>query len=403
VIMTDREQDEDLLHALMELNEETRYVAPRILRQRVANGEPLVAPPIPLNQNQEIAIPVAGANFKLHAINVFCTWPQCDADKGEVLARIMAQHDVSWAVVCKEDHHETDGVHLHAIIHHSHKKNWKSTTLLDAFAGKPGHYEAARNLKMSVIYVTKDGDWVANGIDVDKFVEEKKGAKSSIIAEMIKKDTPLPEIMEKESGFWMLHSNQIQNFAAEWSAVKEAKTLTGYKPVNFGVRMTPWEKDIGIWLNTNLNGSVRGLGKPQLFIYGKTQLGKSHLMMQLSKMVKTFFATSCEHFFDGLDGTYDLMVMDEFHGQQTVTFMNQLLDGQCMVLPQKGHQYHKKKNLAIIICSNYAPKDCYRKVYEENRDHFDAFFRRLTVVEINSRLDLWPAPPALPRQNAFLM
>jgi len=58
VIMTDREQDEDLLHALMELNEETRYVAPRILRQRVANGEPLVAPPIPLNQNQEIAIPV---------------------------------------------------------------------------------------------------------------------------------------------------------------------------------------------------------------------------------------------------------------------------------------------------------------------------------------------------------
>jgi len=359
--------------------------------------------PIPLNVNQEIAIPVVAEHFRLNAINVLCTWPQCDADKGEVLAKIMAQHDVSWAVVCKEDHHETDGTHLHAIIHYSHKKNFKATTLLDAFAGKHGHYEAARNLKMSVIYVCKDGDWVANGLDVDKFCKEKQNAKSAIIAEMVKADTPLPDIMEKESGFWMLHSRQIQNFAAEWSAVKDAKTLTGFKPVIFGIRMTDEEKSIGIWLNSNMTAKVRHLGTPQLFICGKTQMGKSHLMSLLSKMVKTYFATSCEHFFDGLDATYDLMVMDEFHGQQTVTFMNQLLDGQCMVLPQKGQQYHKKKNLPIIICSNYLPKDCYRKVYEENRDHFDAFARRLTVVQVNSRIDLWPAPPALPRQNAFLM
>lgn len=359
-------------------------------------------PPIPTEDdpNRYVA-PRLLRKWRLAAVNVFCTWPQCEMPKETVLEHIMALLAPEWAIVCHEDHHETDGVHLHAVLHFKRKKNFKSSQHLDTVAGKPGHYEAAKNLKLAVTYVMKDGDWVAKGFDPKAFVEEKKSAKSALIADMVKKDIPLEKIMEKESGFYMMHSKQIRLFAAEWSASQAAKMLTGFQPVVMRNVMSQAEREIGIWLNANLDGSIRHLGKTQLFIHGKTALGKSHLCQKLAEMVKTYFATSCEHFFDGLDETYDLMILDEFHGQQTVTFMNQLLDGQRMVLPQKGAQYHKKKNIPIIICSNYAPKDCYHKVYDDNRDHFDAFLRRLTVVEVISRLDLWPVPLPLQRQNAF--
>jgi len=364
--------------------------------------------PPPLNVNQEIPIPALPAipsRFRMNSINIFCTWPQCDEDKGTVLARIMAWHNVEWAVVAKEDHKETDGVHLHAVVHLSKKCNVRTTTVFDAWAGKHGDYKSCRDLKNSVNYVIKDGDYVSNGIDLEKFLEEKKSAKSSLVAEMVKTDIPLAEIMEKESGFWLLHSKQIKEFKAEWSQVQLTKTLTGFQLVQMRSNLKSWEKEIGIWLNTNLTQVVRPLGSLQLFLYGKTAVGKTHMCMELAKMVKTFWATSCEHFFDRLDDTYDLIVMDEFHGQQTITFMNQFIDGQPMVLPQKGCQYHKVRNVPIIILSNYAPKDCYRHVYDDNREHFDAFQRRLKIVQAEGRIDLWKPQerPPLLRQNSFVL
>lgn len=356
-------------------------------------------PPRALAQEQQIPVPQQNSRFRLNCINIFCTWPQCDADKNEVMAKIMAWKLVEWTVVAKEQHHETEGAHLHAVIHLKRRCDLHSTNLLDSFAGKHGDYKTCRSLKMSVIYVTKDNDYVANGIDVNSFCEEKKSAKSAIIAEMIKKDTPIEEIMEKESGFWMLHSKQIRLFKAEWEAIQQSKTLTGFTPVQMRNTMKSWETLIGIWLNGNINNKNRRLGQQQLYVWGKTGVGKTHFCVQLSKMVKTFWATSCEHFFDGLDDTYELLIMDEFHAQQTITFMNQLLDGQPMVLPQKGTQFHKKKNIPIIILSNYDLKDCYRKQYDENREHFDALHRRLAIVHVDGPMDLWP--PQLQHQNAF--
>lgn len=361
------------------------------------HGIPQITLSPPLNQAQLIPKP---KEFRLNCMNVFCTWPQCDVSRKIVLDKIIKWPLVDWAVVCTENHHETDGLHLHAIIHLKKKCNLHSTDRLDSFTGKPGHYESVRNLKQSVIYVTKDGEYDSHGIDVDKFTEEKKSAKSALVACMIQDGKSIPEVIAAEPGFYLLHSNQIRQFQAEWLAMAQAKSLTGFKQVVMRSGMSSAEVIIGLWLNGNLEkGLKRQLGMPQLYLYGKTSIGKTHMCCQLSTMVKTFWATSCEHFFDGLDESYDLMVFDEFHAQQTITFMNQLLDGQPMALPQKGHQYHKRKNIPIIILSNYSPEDCYRKVYAENREHFDAFSRRLRVVDCQSRIDLWPQH--FHRQNAF--
>jgi len=362
----------------------------------IANPQIVISPP--LNQAQLIPKPKA---FRLNCMNIFATWPQNDTSRRIVLDRITKWPLVEWAVVCTENHHENDGMHLHAIIKLKKRCDLHSSNLLDSFAGKSGHYETARNVKQSVIYVTKEGEYDSHGIDVKEFLEEKKSAKSALVACMIEDGKTIAEVIAAEPGFYLLHSNQIHQFQAEWKAMILAKSLTGFRQVTFRNGMSSSEIQLGMWLNDNIQ-KERSLGKKQLFLYGKTSLGKTHMCTLLSRMVKTFWATSCEKFFDGLDETYDLMVMDEFHGQQTVTFMNQLLDGQPMVLPQKGRQYHKTKNIPIIVLSNYPPEDCYRKVYQENRDHFDAFSRRLHIVKAEDRIDLWKKP-GLPRQDAFVL
>lgn len=93
-----------------------------------------------------------------------------------------------------------------------------------------------------------------------------------------------------------------------------------------------------------------------------------------------------EDFYDTWeDNMYDIWVMDEFTGsQKTLHHMNQLLDGQPMMLKQKGSQYFKMHNIPMIIISNHAPNDAYKKAYMEGNPSFSAFKDRLTVVDFSS-------------------
>ena len=91
-------------------------------------------------------------------------------------------------------------------------------------------------------------------------------------------------------------------------------------------------------------------------------------------------------FFNALNDSYKLIVFDEFHGQQPITFMNQILDGQKMQIPQKGTMYYKQNNPAIIILSNMPPENCYHGVVQNHPAVFAAFLRRLCVVKITQQM-----------------
>jgi len=354
----------------------------------------IVASPPPTSSSTD------SASFRLAAKNIFCTWPKCNTDKATVMNNIVATflNSLLFAIVCHEQHSNGDD-HLHAVISFKNKVNFRSTAKLDALASKHGNYRACRNLSDSVRYVVKDNDFVCVPLSFDPAdylakTKTHKAARSSVLAESIVGGQSLRDAILSDPAFALLHLKQIKAFYAEMDSINMEKKLTGYKEITWRVGWPKCVLDIGIWLNANLsigNPSLhRPLGKPQLYIHGRTAMGKTHLITQLSTMVKTYCCTSSEHFFDGLDATYNLIVFDEFHGQQTATFMNQILDGQPMVIPQKGCQYFKKNNPPVIILSNYPPHECYPNLYNDHRDAYDAFLRRLVVVELTTRLDLWP-------------
>ena len=65
---------------------------------------------------------------------VLLTYPQCTKSKEELLDYIQGIEDVCCAIVAKENHHETDGEHLHAWIKYNKQQTVTPTkwrTLFD--------------------------------------------------------------------------------------------------------------------------------------------------------------------------------------------------------------------------------------------------------------------------------
>lgn len=91
-------------------------------------------------------------NFRLQAINLFLTYPQCDTLPATVLERIKTGLDPKWAVVGQE-HHEDGSLHLHCCVHLKKKFRTRHADCLDYLAGKHGNYRAARNLTDVLKYV----------------------------------------------------------------------------------------------------------------------------------------------------------------------------------------------------------------------------------------------------------
>jgi len=60
------------------------------------------------------------------------------------------------------------------------------------------------------------------------------------------------------------------------------------------------------------------------------------------------------------DELYDMILFDEFKGQITITKLNQILSGDYVSISKRGQPpYLKKKNLPVVILSNYTPHEAY--------------------------------------------
>lgn len=89
-----------------------------------------------------------------------------------------------------------------------------------------------------------------------------------------------------------------------------------------------------------------------------------------------------EDFYDYYDDeTFDLVCLDEFKGQKTMQFLNCFLQGGDMFLKKKGSQYHKRKNIPVIILSNWSLDDCYRGDCSSIRS-------RVTEITLTQPIDL---------------
>ena len=123
-------------------------------------------------------------------------------------------------IVCEEKH--KDGTpHLHVFLTFHTRKNFKDKNCFDFIGGKHGDYKVCKSVAGSVKYVTKDGNYVAKGVDVESY--KKKGEKmSDRIAKSIHEGKSVASLAEEEPGYVMIHKRKIEEYEA-WVKCEKAK------------------------------------------------------------------------------------------------------------------------------------------------------------------------------------
>nr|WAE42543.1 MAG: replication associated protein [Cressdnaviricota sp.] len=111
--------------------------------------------------------------FRLSAKKFFVTYPQSGAlTKEQVLNKIRSIGFVIKYIICTE-HHQEEGVHIHAAFEYQDKVNWKSPDKLDINGHHP-NIQTMKSWKSSEIYLKKEqtGDFIT-GASFDDATHEK--------------------------------------------------------------------------------------------------------------------------------------------------------------------------------------------------------------------------------------
>ncbi len=131
--------------------------------------------------------PIAEDNdFKFQGIRALLTYPQCNEGSIEELLtffKTIFGNKIEYIVVCKENHHETDGEHYHAYIKFNTRTRVCANNLV--YRGvRPNIEKVSRTAYAAVNYVKKDGNFKEEGTCTDikkltlpekyKLIKEKK-------------------------------------------------------------------------------------------------------------------------------------------------------------------------------------------------------------------------------------
>ena len=121
-------------------------------------------------------------------------------------------------------------------------------------------------------------------------------------------------------------------------------------------------------------------------------MGKTSLIMMLEQAFKlsTYYWPRDEKWWDGYsDNEYDLIVLDEFFTQKTITELNPILSGDPVPLSRRGlSPIVKRQNLPVIILSNYTPEECFTRVAVQQPHKIAPLLDRLIVVQATGPIRL---------------
>ena len=160
------------------------------------------------------------------------------------------------------------------------------------------------------------------------------------------------QVIQAHPGFALLHLRTMEAFQARW--MQSAEWIPDPLP-----RITPnlSEQDSKIlrWFGMNMFEESRPIRSRQLFLYGEPMTGKTTFLSRISRVFKTYFPSDQEHYWDGFDESYQLIVFDDFRGTMKLSSILKLLDGQHMRLPQRYNSFAKTKNIPIVVSTNLPP------------------------------------------------
>lgn len=368
----------------------------------VSEDDPALLPAVGAQPAVEHAtIRAPRAQFRLQAKFFFLTWPQCDTPKETVLERIKALANYSHAVVCREDHKEDDGVHLHAFVAFTKQVNRTGSAWLDALAGKHGNYQSARDQLKVIKYVMKDGDYVFHGFDPVEFLElreKKKSTKPSMASEVARRvreeAASLDAIDDFAPSYVLTNKRKLQEYISYQQTKRMALAKLPWVPLDLSTFPdADFNFKIAKWITENIR-QPREFKQKQLYVWSDgPNAGKTHLVNELTKYLSVYHVPKNSYLCGYESGRFDLLVIDEFKSDFTIQFLNEFLQGSTMHINQKGTSTIKSDNPPCIILSNLELSSVYHKKCTSGP--FVALQSRLKIVKIpnGKKIDVFKTLP----------
>lgn len=263
---------------------------------------------------------------------------------------------------CMADETGAEGT-FHTHIFMAHKNGIRASVLHNKFNG--AHRDVAKGTcQQNRDYVFKEGKWESSEKGTTNHREtheewgempiERQGARNDLadLYDMIKDGASTFEILE-QSPQYIMHIDTIERVR---QVILE-------------------EKNKDQWRTLDVT-----------YIWGLTGTGKTRSVMEKYGYSKVFRVTDYEHPFDGYKGQ-DIIIFDEFRSSLQLNAMLDYLDGYPVELRAR---YSNKQACytKVFLISNIDLRDQYSNVQREEKKSWDAFIRRINVVQVFTGKDI---------------
>ncbi len=333
------------------------------------------------------------SQFRMHAKKFFLTFPKCKTSREDAMACILAMKP-RMAIVAQELHKDGD-THLHVFVEFEKKKDIRRPDAFDIVAGQHGNYQTARNRRHVIRYVTKsDPDYICFGITRDGIQHLLNHASLAQSLKELEDDPDWRKFAINHPALFVRNHIGLVRYSSVLRSKRHRDVVQPWviRPYVLEHDMFPnyneatTQHELYKWL-LGVNSKVaRPRRTPQLFIFGKTGLGKTLLIDRLRQHFRIYNMPH-EHFYDEYDDDlYDLAVLDEFFGNKPLSFLNMWLEGMIFTVRVKGAQYVKRFRIPTIILSNMSPSECYHTLSHTRKPVVDAFIARLVVIHLTESL-----------------
>lgn len=318
--------------------------------------------------------------FRFKSKSLFLTYPQCDTPLETFFEKLKSKFGENIEKgVCSQETHQDGNKHLHAAIAMKKAIQTTNSRFFDDLVVPPKHPNINSRFKGGTMkafqYVIKEGTYKvlpdSTQFDLQTFMslaQKKKNTQASLIVKEFEKGSTIDEIAELYPEYMLLHHQTVQSFGAFLELKEKRKRFAENQEKKVFVKPAPgfsssWNQEIALWLLTNIR-KPRAHRQKQLWIKAPPEAGKTTLIMSIEETfgLEIYYWSKDEKWWDGYsDKAFDLIVIDEFNAQKTITELNQILSGDPIPLSRRNAPpILKRDKLPVIILSNFAPHECYK-------------------------------------------
>jgi hypothetical protein len=277
------------------------------------------------------------------------------------MTKLKTQKKVKRVVIAQEKHQDGHD-HLHILLEFDEVVDTTNCNFFDVVGEKHGSYEKPRNVFDVFQYVIKSDESYFSHGDIQEWKDGKALKKNeginTMIAEKILAGSSLPDLIREHPGFCLQNQRKITDFRNFCTMMIRQSTLLTWSQVDSSQVTDERTLEIVGWINSNVK-CVRQFKQAQLYLHSPPNMNKTSLVMFLASRLRVYYVAREEFYTDYDDDQYDMIVYDEFV-QRDLQTLNQILDGQEVRLRTKGGQVLKRKNLPVIILSNFSPHCLYK-------------------------------------------